>query len=728
MRIRFVLFLAAGSVLAWGIPPSEAASGSTPATLRAPRVFDSEAYASSVTLADVTGDGILDLIVPQPIRQIGILPGLGDGTFGPATRFDTIISPETTVAADLTGDGAPDLAAISGDVSSLSVLVNEGNGTFGPDTVYSLTGTVTGLAAGDVDVDGHVDLVVSRQTGGASLTVLLNAGDGTFDAHAAYGTGRLDVMAVADLNADGAPDVVGATYPGIVEVFMNQGDGALEAPVKYPAGQSPAALVVTDLTGDDVPDAAFVDLGDNALEVLPNNGDGTFGTLDVIPTGAYPYRLAEADVDHDADTDLAVVANGTLKIFENDGAGTLTDRAHVTLGRSPLQIASGDLDRDGRPDFALATVRGVAILMAIGDARYLASRSFDAGRTPYAIAVGDLNGDLRSDLAVVDNPQDSGAKGFVSILLNSGPDAFRTAAEVPAGVGPAGIAVADLDEDGHADLAIVGQHNDFSNVAIALGNGEGTFRGGQVLSVVNFPLFVATQDFNADGHLDLALGVLTSASRVQLTVILGKGDGTFGARVTRFGGQKDPTGLAISDVNVDGRPDVVIVGADNAQRNGSISVFLVHENGSISEARRTSLPFLPAGFAMANLDADAFPDIVVTDSDGAVGVMPGQGDGRFGSGTVYSTEIDARAVAVGDMTGDGIQDLVVGFELGNLSVLAGEPGGTFADPVTYANGEGPPAASAASLVLGQFDADALLDVAVVQNAAGTVAILRQLPS
>src|SRR5262249_16065028 len=147
---------------------------------------------------------------------------------------------------------------------------------------------------------------------------------------------------------------------------------------------------------------------------------------------------------------------------------------------------------------------------------------------PNAAVVGDFNRDGKLDLATANFGTFSG--NTVSILLGNGDGTFQPHVEFATDAGPLSIVAADFNGDGALDLAADCScgHSFFcgnpGSVSILSGNGNGTFRTPVNYDTGNFPYTVTTGDLNADGNLDLALTNLDSGN---LSILLGKGDGTF---------------------------------------------------------------------------------------------------------------------------------------------------------------------------------------------------------
>jgi len=251
--------------------------------------------------------------------------------------------------------------------------------------------------------------------------------------------------------------------------------------------------------------------------------------------------------------------------------------------------------------------------------------------------------------------------------------------------GPAGLVVADFNGDGRPD-AIRGQ-------TVFLSNTDGTFTPGTVISVGQNVAFniIAVADFNGDGRADL----LVSANQTFLYVLLGNGDGTFQTPVTtNIGAQLGS--IQVADVNGDGKPDVIGIAAPQAGQ-----VFVCLGNGDGTFRAGTSYTVFAGNtisqITVGDFNGDGMADIAATgyvaNANGLIGVLPGRGDGTFGTAVVSGGVNSSLGLSAGDFNGDGKLDLVVsGTDFSNFTeqtyVLIGNGDGTFQTPNAVAPGNG----------------------------------------
>jgi uncharacterized protein (DUF2141 family) len=661
--------------------------------------------------------------------------------------------------ADLNGDGKLDLAIADQGDGNVSVLLNAGDGTFLPQSIYSVGNSPQSIVAVDVNGDGKADLVVANSglltmTPSNTVSVLLGKGDGTFLPQMTYDTGMAPCsVAAADLNDDGKPDLVVANYgDDTVSVLLGKGDGSfLSQEGPYPTGTGPSSVAVADLNGDGKPDLVVTSSGDSDVNVLLNAGDGTFALPDggtsfpTYPTGRVPASVAIADLNGDGKPDLAVANafDNTVSVLLGEGDGTFLPQLISPTGMTPSSIAVADLNGDGKPDLAVANAgtdspgQTVSVLLGQGDGSFplpdggASYPAYPTGTEPQAVAAADLNGDGKPDLAVANF-----ISGSVSVLLNHGDGTFpaptSSSDAYPTGGKPRSVAVVDLNGDGKLDLAVA---NAFDNtVSVLLNAGDGTFPHQVAYPTGAGPLSVAAADLNGDGKLDLAVanasgGVGDIVNTVS--VLYGKGDGTFDPQVYYPTGV-GPDGVAAADLNGDGKPDVVVANSqgdlDAQHANGSVSVLINAGDGKFEPQVVYPTGLGPSSVAVADLNGDGKPDLIVANGvDGNVSVLLGKGDGTFLPQVIYPTGSGPSSVVVADLNGDGKLDLVVAnsrgdldepYPNGSVSVLLNAGAGTFAPQVTYPTGVGP-----SSVAVVDLNDDGELDLAVTNYADSTVSVL-----
>ncbi|MFC1706712.1 FG-GAP-like repeat-containing protein [Planctomycetota bacterium] len=332
----------------------------------------------------------------------------------------------------------------------------------------------TGVAIGDLDGDGRLDITVANG-GSDDVSLLYQTASGGF-VESRMAVPDVSAVATGDLNHDGRADLVCASaVAGELRIYAQNPQGDL-----VQIGLNPYVIVPTtvgvclgDVNDDGRQDlvAASSDPAGGSLSVYHQDASGALTPMAGSPMfmGPSASALALGDWSDDGRTDAAVVyaaSPGYLAMYPQNVQGQLVPAAAAwSVGTDPSAMAAGDLNGDGRADLAIANAGSndvtVYLQRAGGGLTQPTTPSLAVGTAPSAIAVADLNGDGRADLAVTNSRSND-----LTLYLQDvhGSLYESTTSPYPTGQSPAHLATGDLDGDGRTDLVVANRGSDDATV------------------------------------------------------------------------------------------------------------------------------------------------------------------------------------------------------------------------------------------------------------------------
>ena len=314
----------------------------SPGVFAAPDVYQVGTYPWHWVVADVDGDGAPDAVITDPDAEEAwmLRQEAGNrGHFAAPVLLATGVHAYEAAVADLNGDGAVDIALPQGNTNPARVILlyqdSSSPGAFLPAEYVALPAPAWDAAAGDLDQDGHPDLVVSIRTAGGGATAptvelaylpqLPNGDLGAVRILASHTGLNVARMVVADYEGDGAQDLLvyftpySSTYRATLAVVRQAVlPGAFLPVVNTTLGDTRGLddAVFADLNRDARPDAAvagFFPVGSpskvqSRVNLFTQAGGGSFAMTTVHEMPVSVSRIAAGDVNGDGAIDLVAFA------------------------------------------------------------------------------------------------------------------------------------------------------------------------------------------------------------------------------------------------------------------------------------------------------------------------------------------------------------------------------------------------------------------------------------
>ncbi len=516
---------------------------------------------SHVNAGDMDGDGLADIVVSHVSAQLSVFRNTSTiGNVSMASRLDYAAVSNRATLADLTGDGKVEM--ISFNLSDVNVYQNTsamGSISYAAPKSYQVTGgfslVTRSVGVADMDLDGEPDLVVPfigfgysaigifknalsendlltfsfpEQTGAAAI----DAANHTVDIEVANGTDITDLVATFTASSSASGVVVGSdsqvsgsttndfsnplTYTVTAEDGQTQDwtvtvtEAAGFADVDFYSEHdllgalADVSAEILDVDGDHFNDILVVQ--QNTSTLYKNNKDFTFtevnNVFSLLPGSS---TMALFDFNSDNRQDVILVGNGQDRVYLATGDGEFD---HVDINNHPFTgvdlgaIGLIDGDGDGDMDVIISGGGNTRYYRKNGPSDYeevaTGMEGFDEPAMfsipSVSVEVADINGDLVDDVVIAGTQSGSGA---MKVYLGDGMGGFseHTTSNL---AGNAQIArVGDVDGDGDQDVAVI---IDFSTSSVYKNDGNGVFT---FFASLPIGLDLDMADFDTDGDMDI---------------------------------------------------------------------------------------------------------------------------------------------------------------------------------------------------------------------------------
>jgi hypothetical protein len=579
---------------------------------------------------------------------------------------------------DVNGDGNLDIITGNNGDASASVLLGNGNGTFQGQQTFATGSNPRAVTLGDVNGDGNLDIITANFSDN-NASVLLGNGNGTFQNQATFATNRPYSVTLGDVNGDGRLDITTASYSfDNASVLLGNGNGTFQTQATFAVGDGPLAVALGDVNGDGRLDITTANSSSGNASVLLNSIPFTGQTATVAPSvtlNTSDLLVTATTLTIDGTGFDTIAANNTVTL--SSGTGTVTSATAtqliVTFNTTPIlgsltAVVTTNTISSGSP-VQVANIIGVANTPTFGtsnattDGFTVQITNYDANFTYGGTATA-------GGIVAISN---TGLVTVTGVAANTSSTATITTTQTNYASGSAQVTATSLP----ATPLVVGTPPASSSGGSSTVTLYDPVTGAETGTAIPFPGFsgpikVVSGDFNNDGVADIIAGAGFGGG--PAIAILNSQTGEVMEAFFAF--DQAFTGgvfVAVQDVNGDGILDIIA----GAGPTGGPEVRIF--DGSNLTVLRSFFAYaedFTGGVSVASIDFnnDGILDLVTGAGPGGaphVKVFDGATNAIISQWYAYATDFTGGVfVAIGDIGNDGTFEVVTGAGAGGSPVVA----------------------------------------------------------
>ncbi len=429
----------------------------------------SEERIAALAVTDVNGDGRPDLVYFGDAKDLIVRQNLGTNGWGEPKRWhldNGLMSPDALAVGDVNGDGRADIALL-GDNGAIYFLAQQKDHTLAEPVKISCSGTPKALLLADVDGDGRNDLVLVDYDSPTPFRVRLQNAGGQLGPEIYFKTQPIRSFCVDNLAGDKTNyviSVVTATGRAQVSQFTRKPAEALSAAFKQgqfqllPLNKTDAAkrgVAWADVDGDSRADLIVSEPESGQLSVYLQQADGALASPKKFPSLAGVTQIVAADWNGDGQPEIFLLSRDENAVATTrfDKNGRLPFPTPLPLEGKPLMMAVGALKAGAKPTLAIIVEKDSvrSLVTRTADGKTTTQKLSDSFKSnPTTLAIQDVNQDGLADLVAL-IPYEK-----VKVLLQKKDGAFDEKDVDPPGgaLEQPWLAAADVDGDGKTELLL----------------------------------------------------------------------------------------------------------------------------------------------------------------------------------------------------------------------------------------------------------------------------------
>lgn len=662
--------------------------------------------ATELKLADCDGDGRHDIVVTnidhESVSVIRNLSGPGNIHF---TRIDlnTVGTPRSIAVGDLNSNGTPDFITGITWRTTFALFENTSNGGGLSFVRKNIPWGNSPLAVGidDLDGDGKPDLVVAGYD--SILTIYQNksAGDSIMlrDSISVKVSIRPSVLAIADLNNNGHPDIILGNYDGIYIHSNRLYQPAIHS-FSPTSGSFDSAITIygkhftgtTSVSFGNVPAKTFSVLNDSTIQAILGIGNsGSVRVSNPLGSGTSPSSFTFIRNPPIIQSVSPIAANaGTLVTLKGKNFDTIPSKNIVKFETAIAHVISST------DSTLLVSVPANAIYGHI-----TVTRNANTGYSPnYFI------------------PTFSGSPGFFPS------NAFEHVLDSITGAGPVSVAAGDFNLDGKNDVGIV--NATAGRLSLYHNKTDTSTFGFHASNITNLAAGVQGIELTDNNGLGSVNFVVANSIGGGMWLLLKSPVDNNRYNAIRFSSTTKPFKVKCSDLNSDGRPDLAPISKEPMQ-NGKIQLWRNESNGIFGSQFRVgptlNTDLYPTDLLIKDFDGDGKPDLIVSDSLNGLSAFRNIStfDFAFTAKAALTGNTNVQAIAALDIDKDGKLDIVAAGLYNNVRVYRNV---STAESIAFTVSETNIPSAGYKLSIADIDGDGHADVSVYNGNLPQVLLLR----